>query len=57
MDSCPLYASQLKLNLDDCEKCEDKDRCGIRLIVSRLNMLESKVRNLERKQLFSQDKR
>ena len=45
-EHCPLYTS--KVNLDDCDLCKERRTCGLRLVVSRLNRLETKVRNLER---------
>ncbi len=41
---CPLYPSG---PLGKCEIC-DRSSCGLRLLISRLNRLEVKVRNLER---------
>jgi len=46
MEQCPLYTS--KINLDACELCKEGSTCGIRLIVSRLNRLEQRIRQLER---------
>ena len=41
---CPLYPSG---PLGKCEIC-DRSSCGLRLLISRLNRLEVKVRTLER---------
>ena len=46
MGKCPLYISKVKL--DECDLCKERSTCGLRLIVSRLNRLEQKIRNLER---------
>ena len=46
MVSCPLYTSRVRL--DDCELCKERRTCGLWLVVSRLNRLETRVRNLER---------
>jgi hypothetical protein len=43
---CPLYTN--KIRLEDCDSCDERENCGLRLVVSRLNRLETRVRNLER---------
>ena len=42
---CPLYPSG---PLGNCEICDKSSTCGLRLLISRLNRLEVKVRTLER---------
>ena len=42
---CSLYPSG---PLGDCEICDKSSICDLRLLISRLNRLDVKVRNLER---------
>jgi len=42
---CPLYPSG---PLGNCGICDKSSTCGLRLLISRLNRLEVKVRTLER---------
>ena len=42
---CPYYSSG---PLGNCEICDKSNICGLRLLISRLNRLEVKVRSLER---------
>ena len=46
MEPCSLYSN--KANWDDCELCKERRTCGLWLIVSRLNRLEQRIRQLER---------
>lgn len=46
MEQCPLYTSKIKL--DECELCKERRTCGLWLLVSRLNRLEQRIRNVER---------
>jgi len=46
MEPCPLYFG--KTSWDDCELCKERRTCGLWLIVSRLNRLEQRIRQLER---------
>ncbi len=46
MEQCDLR--NMKINLDDCELCKARRTCGLWLIVSRLNRLEQRLRQLER---------
>jgi hypothetical protein len=45
-EPCNLYSN--KTNWDDCELCKQRSTCGPWLIVSRLNRLEQRIRQLER---------
>ena len=46
LEPCSLYTT--KASWDDCELCKERRTCGLWLIVSRLNRLEQRIRQLER---------